>query len=115
MTPAQLVRECLDRGVGLRRHPDGLGVKAPRRLPPELLDELKRHKEAVLLLLDGAHTGLPPDQAAWLPTAHQVVAGEFDGGHRSLLESLLIGVRSIPHPTCITARARLELLLGPPR
>ena len=44
--------------------------------------------------------------------ARQILAGEFDPGNRSLLESLLIGVRSVPHPLCHQARARLENLLG---
>jgi hypothetical protein len=112
MTPAELVHECRRRGVELRRHPGGLGIKAFRRLPPELFEQLKRQKEEILTLLDGARAGLPDDQAAWLPTAQQVIGGGFDGGHKSLLESLLIGVRGIKHPLCVEVRARFETMLG---
>jgi hypothetical protein len=50
---------------------------------------------------------LPPDQAAWLPVARQVLAGEFENADRSTVESLVIGLRSITHPVCRQALARL--------
>lgn len=51
---------------------------------------------------------LPPDQAAWLHTARQVLAGEWEGADDSTCESLTIGLRSIPHPDCREALARLR-------
>lgn len=52
---------------------------------------------------------LPPDQAVWLPVAHQILCGEFDQPDKSTVESLTIGLRNIPHPL---ARRALELLRG---
>ena len=52
--------------------------------------------------------GLPPDQAAWLPVARQILAGEFDGADGSTQESLTIGLRSIPHPDCRRALDKLS-------
>jgi hypothetical protein len=43
---------------------------------------------------------LPPDQAAWLPVAKQILAGEFEDADRPTRESLRIGLRSINHPLC---------------
>jgi hypothetical protein len=48
----------------------------------------------------------------WLHVAKQVAMGEFDNGDRGLLESLLLGVRNIPHPACQSAEARLQTLLS---
>jgi hypothetical protein len=56
----------------------------------------------------GGGASLPPDQAAWLPVARQVLAGEFDGCDRSTRESLTIGLRSIQHPDCRRALDRLR-------
>jgi hypothetical protein len=50
---------------------------------------------------------LPPDQAAWIPVAKQVLAGEFDGADGSTRASVTIGLRSIRHPTCQAALIRL--------
>jgi len=46
------------------------------------------------------HPGLPPDQAAWLPVAAQVLAGKYDRSDSSTRQSLIIGLRSIDHPAC---------------
>lgn len=43
----------------------------------------------------------------WLHIARQVLAGEFDGD-RTAVESLTIGLRSIRHPLCQQALARLQ-------
>ena len=50
---------------------------------------------------------LPPDQAAWLPVARQVLDGEFDGADSSTRDSVTIGLRSIRHPNCQAALIRL--------
>ncbi len=52
-------------------------------------------------------TMLPPDQAAWLPVARQVLDGEFDGADGSTRASVTIGLRSIHHPKCRSALIRL--------
>jgi hypothetical protein len=51
---------------------------------------------------------LPRDQAAWLPIARQVLAGEFDDADGSTLLSLTIGLRGITHPVCRHALERLR-------
>jgi hypothetical protein len=66
----------------------------------------------VLDLLEAEAANLAPDCIPWLHVARQIMTGEFDAGDHSLLVSLLIGLRSIPHPTCISAKARLEALLA---
>ena len=55
---------------------------------------------------------LPSDQAAWLPVARQILAGEFEGCDRSTVQSLVIGLRSIQHPDCQRALERLNKTLG---
>lgn len=50
---------------------------------------------------------LPPDEAAWLPVAQLVIAGEFARADASTRESLRMGLRSIQHPLC---RRALEIL-----
>jgi hypothetical protein len=90
---------------------DRLAVSPRDRCPPGFAEELRAAKGELLDLLEGQAAGLAPDCAPWLHTARQVLAGEFDGGTRSRLESVLIGVRHIPHPTCRAAKARLETML----
>lgn len=51
---------------------------------------------------------LPPDQAAWLPVARQILAGEFKGADRSTVESLTIGLHGIRHPFCQQALEKLK-------
>ncbi len=107
-----LLQRCRVLGLRLRRKGEGLEVRPARLAPPELLAELRIHKPSLLLLLEAESASLPHDCAPWLHTARQVVSGEFDSAHRGFLESVLIGVRNIAHPTCQQARARLENLLG---
>jgi hypothetical protein len=57
---------------------------------------------------------LPSDEAAWLPIARQVLAGEFDDADHSTLESLAIGLCGIAHPLCRSAFARLKPHLPKP-
>lgn len=113
MTPAaEILHRCRAAGLTLRRNGDQLAIKPARLCPPALLSQIREHKAALLVLLDPATARLRPDQQPWVYTAHQVVLGEFDGGERSLLESLWIGVRSISHPSCQSATAKLEAMLG---
>jgi hypothetical protein len=46
-------------------------------------------------------------EAQWLHVAKQIIAGEFDGCDSSTSESLRTGLRSILHPACQRALARL--------
>lgn len=50
------------------------------------------------------------EEAAWLHVARQILAGEFENCDRSTSESLAIGLRSISHPICQQALARLKAL-----
>lgn len=101
------------RRAGLQLAPEGphLRVSPPEKLTPELAAELRAAKPQLLALLNSAPS-LRPDEWPWLHVAKQILAGEFDGGYRSELESVWLGVRHIAHPDCQAARARLETLLG---
>jgi hypothetical protein len=77
-----------------------------------LLAELRRRKYELIDLLQAETAKLPRDCTPWLHIARQVMAGEFDGGDRSLLGSLQIGLKNISHPACQAANARLKQLLG---
>lgn len=55
---------------------------------------------------------LRPDEAAWLPVAEAVLAGTIKQMDSAYKESMMIGLRSIPHPRCKEAYARLA---GPPK
>lgn len=50
---------------------------------------------------------LLPDKAAWLPVAEAVLRGAFDKADKSTVQSLAIGLRSVPHPLAVDALARL--------
>jgi hypothetical protein len=113
MTPAHhLLLHCRAAGLTLQRNGAHLSIRPVRLVTPDLLVALRAHKPALLLMLEAEAARLPHDCGPWLHVARQVLAGEFDGGDRSLLESLFIGVRSIPHPSCQQARARLETMLS---
>lgn len=109
---AAIFARCQAAGLRLHRDGDRIAIKPARLCPPELLAEIRALKTALLDLLDAQTANLPADCTPWLPTARQIMAGEFDNGDRSLLGSLLIGLRNIPHPACQQARARLETMLG---
>jgi hypothetical protein len=51
---------------------------------------------------------LAPDCLPWLHVAKQVLAGEFHGADKSMRQSLVIGLRSIRHPDCQAALARIK-------
>jgi len=51
---------------------------------------------------------LPPDQAAWLPVARDVIAGKYRKCDSSTRESLTIGMRGIDHPDCRAAVKKLN-------
>jgi len=108
MTPPELCHEAARRGLRLEPRGDKLAVIPASRCPPEFADTLRQHKQEILSLLEGQAAGLAPDCAPWLHVAKQVLAGEFDGADGSTRQSLIIGLRSIPHPLCVRALARLN-------
>ncbi len=109
---AELLIHCRAAGLKFRRNGDCIDIRPARLITPELLARIRANKPGLLALLETEAAHLPPDCAPWLHIARQVLAGEFNGGDRSLLGSLLIGVRTINHPVCQQARSRLETLLG---
>lgn len=97
--------------LGLKLEPRGgdkLAVIPGNRCPPDFADMLRQHKREILSLLESQAAGLTPDCAPWLHVAKQVLAGEFVRCDSSTRESLTIGLRSIPHPLCVRALARLR-------
>jgi hypothetical protein len=97
--------------LGLRLEPRGgdkLAVIPANRCPPEFADTLRQHKQEILSLLESQAAGLTPDCAPWLHVAKQILAGEFVGADSSTAASLKIGLRSIRHPLCVCALARLN-------
>jgi len=109
MTPEEILFMLRSLGHKVTLTPRGtILIGQPPMVPPDLEAAVRANKPAILALLRAETTGLTPDQAAWLPTTRQILAGEFDGAGRSLLESLRIGLRSIPHPLARQALVRLE-------
>ena len=58
----------------------------------------------------GEPSGLLPDQLPWLPVAKRILLGEFEGADRSTRQSLAFGLKSIRHPVCEAALARIKAL-----
>ncbi|MBI3417985.1 MAG: hypothetical protein HY043_22065 [Verrucomicrobia bacterium] len=108
MTAQELYHEASRLGLRLEPRGDKLAVIPAKRCPPEFADVLREHKGELLALLDAKAASLTPDCVPWLHIARQILAGEFEGAHRSTLESLIIGLRSIAHPDCRRAIARLQ-------
>jgi hypothetical protein len=106
-----LVEEAEVWGIKLeRRCPDQLIISPASKCPVEFKSMLREHKREILDLLEAQADGLAPDCAPWLHTAKQVLDGEFDGADSSTRESLIIGLRSIDHPVCRDALARVRAL-----
>jgi hypothetical protein len=108
MKAQTLCVEATRRGLRLESRGDKLAVIPAKRCPPEFADTLRQHKQEILTLLEGQAAGLSPDCAPWLHVAKQILAGEFDGADSSTVASLKIGLRSISHPLCGRALARLN-------
>lgn len=98
--------------IGGRIEPAGdrLRTFLPPDCSPEIKDAIRQHKLELLNLLEARTKGLTDDCAPWLHTARQVLASEFDGADRCLVESLTIGLRNIPHPDCQRALDHLNSL-----
>ena len=108
MSAIDVYLEAMRRGLHLEPREGGmLAIMPPDRCPPEFVAVLRQHKRELLDLLEAKANHLPADCAPWLHIARQVTEGEFDGADRSTVESISIGLRSIPHPLCRRALARL--------
>jgi hypothetical protein len=98
--------------LGLQINVEGnrIAIFPKRCCPKDLLADFKEHKGAIIELLEQAQTsGLAPDCTPWLHVARQILAGEFDAPmDNSVRGSLEIGLRSIIHPVCQRALARLK-------
>jgi hypothetical protein len=109
MNPAaDLYRHAAKLGLRLEPRGEWLAVIPGPRCPPDFADELRQHKSELLAFLEAKAANLTPDCAPWLPTARQILAGEFDGADGSTVQSLVIGLRSIRHPACQRALAWLH-------
>lgn len=109
MTALELYHEAERRGLRLEPRPgDKLAVIPANRCPPDFADELRQHKGELLDLLEAKTANLTPDCAPWLHIARQVLAGEFVGADNSTVQSLILGLRGIRHPLCVSASARLN-------
>jgi hypothetical protein len=108
-TPVEILLAVNHEGGRLEPAGDKLRVLLPADCAPELKDAIRQHKYELLDLLDARAANLPPDCAPWLHIARQVMAGEFEDAHRSMIESLTIGLRSINHPHCRRAVERLSI------
>src|SRR3989442_242588 len=71
--------------------------------PPEMERAIIRLKTELLEFLVARTHRLPADCRPWLDVANRVLAGEFCRADRSTLQSLEIGLRSIPHGACEAA------------
>ena len=108
--PAELLHRAGQLGLRLEARGDKLAVIPAKLCPPEFADALRQHKGEMLAMLETRLTGLPPDCVPWVHIARQILAGEFDTGDGSTLESLRIGVRNIHHPLCQSAKDYLDAL-----
>ena len=109
---AAVLSQARAAGLRLWRDGDQIAIAPARLCPPDLVAQIREAKPAILDLLEAEAAHLSLDQQPWLHVAKQVLAGEFDGGLRSEVESVLFGVRTIQHPVCQRARHRLETLLS---
>jgi hypothetical protein len=108
-TPHAIYMEATRRGLRLERAGDKLAVIPKGKCPPDFADILRQHKGELLDWLEAQAAGITLDCAPWLHVAKQVLAGEFDGLlDNSVRGSLEIGLRSIAHPVCRRALARLN-------
>ena len=105
--PASILGYCHRLGLELWAEGDRIGIAPRGRIPPELREQIRAAKSELLpALRDGVR--LPSDCVPWLYISRQILAGEFDGADRSMVESLVIGLRGIAHPLCKQAIARLR-------
>lgn len=108
-TPHEIYLEAARRGLRLEPRENKLAVIPKGKCPPDFAAVLLQHKFELLDLLEAQTLNLKPDCAPWLRVARRVNEGEFDGiMDDSVRGALEIGLRSIPHPICQRALARLQ-------
>ncbi len=98
-------------GVKLEVRGEQIVIRPARLCHARLVADIREHKAAMLDELGVEAARLPLDQKPWLRIAQRVLEGEFDKGTRSLLKSLVIGLRGIAHPRCHEATDRLRRVL----
>jgi len=109
MIAQTLINRAAEFGLRLELRGDKLAVIPANRCPPDFAEVLREHKGELLDWLEAQTAGLASDCVPWLHVAKQVLAGEFDGlMDNSVRDSLEIGLRSIAHPVCRRALARLN-------
>jgi hypothetical protein len=109
MTATKLFQEAKRLGLRLEPRGDKLAVIPAQRCPPDFAEVLRQHKGELLVWLKSEASGLAPDEIPWLHVAWQILDGEFDElMDNSVRGSLEIGLRSIAHPKCVRALARLN-------
>lgn len=113
-----LLREVTFAGCRVRRFGGRLAVQPAGRCPDALLARLREAKPWLLDLLrdesdspDAPPIALAADETPWLPVAEAVLRGAYAAALKSEVQSVLIGVRSIRHPTCQAAKTELVRLL----
>ena len=108
MTPKEITLEARKLGLRLKPAGDKLAVMPKGKCPPSFGHVLRENKPALLSYLEGRAAGLPDDCIPWLHIARQIMDGEWQGIDDSTLQSLRIGLRSVPHPLAKSALERLE-------
>lgn len=109
MKAAELYFEAARRGLQLEKRGNKLAVIPSELLDPDFKKTLLAHKAELMAWLEGwAATKLTSDYLPWFHVARQVNEGEFDGASGSVIASVRIGLRSIEHPICQSALARLK-------
>jgi hypothetical protein len=109
MTVKTLIDRAAELGLRLESRGDKLAVIPGDRVPHDFAEVLRQHKGELLDWFEGRAAGLAPDYAPWPHVAKQILAGEFDGLlDNSVRGSLETGLRSVKHPLCVRALARLN-------
>ena len=108
MTLEEIYFEAKRRGLRLERAGDKLAVIPAKLCPPDFFEVISKRERELLNWLEDRYTGLAPDCLPWLGIARRVLASEFDGSDSSTLESLKIGLRSIPHQLAYKSVQKLK-------
>lgn len=102
-------------GISVRIKGDKLSLHPRNLVTPEVLAEMKAHKPDILSIIVSETYPLKEDERPWVDIAKQVLNGELNSQIEywgsSMVKSLMIGVRSINHPDCQNAKAKLLELL----
>jgi len=107
--PAVLIDKCRSLGLELWVEGGRIAIAPKQRIPTGLLDQIREAKPDLLVILrQGRAHQLRADCIPWLHIARQILAGEFEGGDNSTVQSLTTGLRSVPHPSCREALVRLQ-------